>query len=409
MGIVEIIKKNEKVFKDLEEITYLFCKKQGSNKLIVTFPGSTTAGKFVYNYVNTLIDVNTNRLFLMDNFGYRGCYLLGYHRNFTVEKSVVSLINTIMEDCGIKKENVIIQGSSKGGWIALYFAIKYKFGYAIVGGPQTKLGDFLIQNNQKSLLKIVDHIAGGHEEEDRKYLNNLLYDLIPGITKNSPKIYLHSGTVDLHYVEPFIKELENNNINYKLDVKEYDHHKYISKFYPEYLLETLNSIDNKLFDASIYKCDEKVDLNACVLSEDIKFFVDFVLENNSTVSFRGWALMENKNCEDFERYLIIKNEDNIQRYKINNESRSDVVKAFDNNILYKYSGISCRIKRKSLNKNLTVGILFKSKKENGLEYYNKKTNKKYLLKENSIETKNTWKLLGIIKHCLNKFISNNGK
>lgn len=42
----------------------------------------------------------------------------------------------------VKLNNVITVGSSKGGYAALYYALKYGFGHAIAGGPQVKLGDF---------------------------------------------------------------------------------------------------------------------------------------------------------------------------------------------------------------------------------------------------------------------------
>ena len=77
LEITKIIQNNEKVHKAEEDIKYLFCEKYGSDKLIITFPGFSDAGNFRYRYIRTLKDVNAHRLFILDDFGFRGCYLLG--------------------------------------------------------------------------------------------------------------------------------------------------------------------------------------------------------------------------------------------------------------------------------------------------------------------------------------------
>ena len=170
MGIKEYIKRNEKTYHDKRDIKYLFCEGNNSNKLIVTFPALQSEGKrSIYNYIGTLMESTDNKLYLLDDFGDRGSYLIAENRNNSIEKSVVSLILYICKNYKIKKENVILQGSSKGGYSALYFGIKYGFGYVIAGAPQTYLGNFL----QLDAPKVADYIAGGHEEEDINYLNNL--------------------------------------------------------------------------------------------------------------------------------------------------------------------------------------------------------------------------------------------
>jgi len=141
-------------------------------------------------------DVNAHRIFVLDNFGFRGCYLIGQNRDFSVQKAVMSLINTYLEKYDLKMENVILHGSSKGGWMALYYGIKYGFGHVITGGPQIRLGDFLVHNEfDTSLLKVADFISGGHEEDDVEYLNSLLYDLLSSSEK-FPHIYIHVGEGD---------------------------------------------------------------------------------------------------------------------------------------------------------------------------------------------------------------------
>lgn len=372
MGIAETIKKNEKIHRAGKEIKYLFCESKGSDKLIVTFPGFTGPGSFEYRYVRTLKDVNAHRLFVLDNFGFRGCYLLGENRDFSVETAVISLINNFIKTYNIKLENIILHGSSKGGWMALYFGIKYRFGHVIAGGPQTKIGDFLIRHEfDHSLLKVADFIAGGHEEKDMNYLDSLLFDLLYYSPDNFPNIYIHIGKGDSHYqkhVEPFITELDKMNIKYQLDVQEYNEHLDLMYYYPEYLLDKLNSIDSKIIDSDRYRCYEEIDLDEYHKTDDMKIWIDRITGLfGSTISFKGWAFMNEENCSDYERFLIIKTDTHLEKYKVINESRPDVTKAFDNNPKYLYSGFICRINRNSLKDNFKIGMLFKSEKG---EYYN---------------------------------------
>jgi hypothetical protein len=261
MRLVDIIRRKEQVHKAGRDLKYLFCEKDGSDKLIITFPGfNTETGAFRYRYVRTLKDVNAHKLFLLDEFGTRGCYLIGENRDFSVETAVMSLINTIIRKYDIKIENVIMQGSSKGGWMALYYGIKYRFGHVIAGGPQTRMGDFLVHDVEIvpgeeihffSKVKVADFIAGGHEKEDLEYLDNLLFDLLYDSPDNFPDIYLHIGKGDFHFerhITPLIDELDKFHIKYQLDIGEYYEHNDLEIYYPDYLLKTLKSIDEKIID-----------------------------------------------------------------------------------------------------------------------------------------------------------------
>lgn len=261
MGFAEYIKANEKVYEAGAEIKYLFCEKKGSDKLIVTFPGFTNSGKFKYRYVRTLKNINAHRLFLLDEFGTRGCYLVGHNRDFKIETVVISLIHSILKKYNLTIDDVILQGSSKGGWMALYYGIKYRFGYVIAGGPQTKMGDFLIKEDIQpmpddqihsfSKIRVADYIAGGHGEEDLKYLNNLLYEQLNINPEDFPKIHIHVGNGDSHFenhIKPFTHYLDQKNIKYELDVEEYHDHNDLGVYYPKFLHKTLRTIDEKIIN-----------------------------------------------------------------------------------------------------------------------------------------------------------------
>lgn len=152
---------NEKIYTNSKlPITYLFVPASNikSDKLIIIFSAFSSINRPEYNYIATFSNVNVNRLYILDNYGERGSYYLGCINNFDVEKSVYSLITYILQQYNIDKQNVVCVGSSKGGFAALYYGIKYEFGYVISGEPQIYVAKYLQDFNIKEVL---NYITGG--------------------------------------------------------------------------------------------------------------------------------------------------------------------------------------------------------------------------------------------------------
>lgn len=251
---------NEKVHIDKEIIKYLYYKNDKSNKLCVTFPAMHHKYKYAYSYVSTLKEITYNKLFILDNFGIQGSYLLGKNRRFTIEESVNNLINKIILNQKINIKNTIMIGSSKGGYTALYYGIKRKVGNIIVAAPQSMLGNFLME--QTSHTEVAKYIAGGLEEEDKQYLNNLLFENIQKNYTKKTYIYIHVSKNDHHYKNhiSYLEEcFQTNNCRYELDLMDYEGHKLVKMYFPSYLINKLKNIDKSKEDtnkASIY--DNKI-------------------------------------------------------------------------------------------------------------------------------------------------------
>ena len=127
------------------KLSYLFFKEK-SDKLLVVFSGFPGKGrKAVYNYIMTFRNLKCNKLYILDNFGFdkRGAYYLGHNRDFFIERATTELIQRVLVENNILREDVITVCSSKGGFAAVYFAVKNGYGTAIAGGPQVLLCDYL--------------------------------------------------------------------------------------------------------------------------------------------------------------------------------------------------------------------------------------------------------------------------
>lgn len=234
--------KNEKVFKDEKNVKYVFHHNENSDALVIVFSSFQELGKPpAYNYGRTIEKYKCSKLFILDDFGARASYYLCENRDFSIERSVLKLINKIIEDHNIK--TVITAGSSKGGYAALYYGLKYDFDYVISGSPQYLLGNYLIDEVKVGTEEVYNFMAGTDIEvsEQRTFLNNIMKDLIKE-SKNKPNIFIHLGKGEKHYrnhVKYLLSDLEEANLKYELDLGDYDKHSGVAKFFPPILRQKI--------------------------------------------------------------------------------------------------------------------------------------------------------------------------
>ena len=221
-------------------VKYLFKKATNydSDKLVIVF---SALGKTpVYNYVRTLEGIDINQLFILDDYGKRGSYYLGQMPEYIVEKSVVSLIEYILKTNKIDRKNVMCAGSSKGGWAAIFFAIKLKLRYVVVAEPQIKIAKYLIDYNA---FDVLETITGKSEmcEEEIIELNSLLYKLVEK-NDNIPQIVIHAGKETYffkYHVDEFVKKLQNQGKEVTLCLENYSKHKELINYYPDLLIDKI--------------------------------------------------------------------------------------------------------------------------------------------------------------------------
>ena len=234
--------KDEKIFKGEKEVKYLFQKSyRKTDDLVIVFSAFPPIGKKPgYNYVRTLDEFDCNKLYILDDFGARATYYLCENKEYTIERSVARLINQVVKENGIK--NIMACGSSKGGYAALYYGIKYGFQHIVVASPQYYLGDYLLeQTNSQSVVKFM---AGNTTQSDHKYLNCILENIIRK-SENKPNIFIHLGKGEYHYpmhVKPLLEELKSNGIQYELDLADYNNHNQVIYYYPETLKNKVRQV-----------------------------------------------------------------------------------------------------------------------------------------------------------------------
>ena len=236
------IKFEEKKYYHLK---YVFLKSDNSKKLIVVFSAFSAMGKPLrYNYMETLKDVNVNKLFILDSFGYNnaGSYYLGSGGIFSVPKEVIELINKLKEEN--KVEEIITAGTSKGGTAALFYGLKINADKVIIGAPQYHIGDYL---NSEKHRPILEGICGDTSQKSVDRLNSLIKNEVFTHQQESikPNIYIHYSPYE-HTFKEQIKDMlvdlkvcgykvyEDNDYFYK-------EHSDVGKYYQPFLLSNIYS------------------------------------------------------------------------------------------------------------------------------------------------------------------------
>lgn len=254
----------EQIFEGTRPLKYVH--KPSENKiLIVIFSGFSMPGKPpVYNYIQTLSGIDCNKLFILDDHNdvhqTKASYYLGKNRSHDVEMSVVALITKIANENNIPRERIILAGSSKGGFAALYFGLKYSYGHVISGGPQIFLAKYLV-DRLSAASGVASYIAGGIDEESKNYLNSLMINLPK---TNPPNIYIHVGKGDHHYqdhVQPFLEHLDRLHIDYDLDVGDYTEHGDLGKYFPAYMVDRINILIKGFVieDTKLQRAEERLE------------------------------------------------------------------------------------------------------------------------------------------------------
>lgn len=217
-------------------------KPNAANILLVGFQGCHDK-EARYNYVRTCEALNVHRLFIKDDFAPngRGSYYVGEKGQYNVERLVHVMVQDFIDR--LNPERVIFMGSSKGGYGSINCGIEFENAVIIAGAPQYRLGTYLDKPaNRPNLIDIIgeytpENIAALDVRLEHKIKENTL--------ANTQTCYLHYSNVE-HTYEKHIKALRRDLIDSGIrlfeDVADYPEHGDVGKYYPAFLVKTVNEI-----------------------------------------------------------------------------------------------------------------------------------------------------------------------
>jgi hypothetical protein len=187
--------------------------KKNKDQLIIVFSdfsSDESKERFNYDYIDDIKNVDCNKLFILDNYGPKGCYYLGIDSNFEVETSVMSLISYISNLRNIPNTNMITIGTFKGASAALYYGLKYNMGNIIVGDPHIKIADFVRKNRKET----ADYLLGFKPTKlkvDR--LNNLIFNQLNKKVSSKISILSSDNAIKKNHTDLLIQELDARDIS----------------------------------------------------------------------------------------------------------------------------------------------------------------------------------------------------
>lgn len=191
-------------------LKYQLLRHSASNKLLIIFNSSSDPAvnadhKSRYEFMKSMKEEKINILNIRDLFGIAtGMYVLEDGDTYP-EKIVISLIEKIMSDLAISKENCILLGASKAGFASLYFSKKYDFpNYIAVAPIVDPKSEFL--KREQSILGIQKDLF----ESIKKYehYNNF-------INKYKDVIYKEDYSIGMKYI--FYSSFDEFNGAYETD------------------------------------------------------------------------------------------------------------------------------------------------------------------------------------------------
>lgn len=228
-----------------QKLNYILEKSnQDDAPLLVIFSAFPRTGmKATYNYLRTLKEVDAHKLFILDNFGFqqRGAYYLAENGDFKIRSAVESIIRDVQKK--LESRSMIFIGTSKGGFASLYFGIRMKADYIISGAPQYKLGNYLSDIPEKA--PVLSSIMGNTDKSSIDQLNALLPTQIHEASGVLPKVYLHYSQKEHTYeehVKYLIQDLNASECSPVLDTCDYKIHQEVSRFFPPFLMHSLDQI-----------------------------------------------------------------------------------------------------------------------------------------------------------------------
>lgn len=242
---VRALKLREKTWSSGDtRLHYVYVPAPGSRRLLVMF-SAYNDGFARYNYVGTLRSWKGNKLFILDDFGsdHLGSYYLGEKGRHNVEGMVLDLIRHWSNH--IQCRQLILAGSSKGGYSALNFACHFPGCQVIAGAPQYYLGSYLLATKEH-LPSYIDIMQDVTPEHTRQLDEQLQKKLAACSFARTIQIFLHYSTAEHTYAEhiqDLREELLLQGFRLTEEALTYPEHAQLIQYFPAFLWRSLQAIE----------------------------------------------------------------------------------------------------------------------------------------------------------------------
>ena len=202
-----------------EGVKYIY-ENNHSGELAIIFSG---IGNVSYNYRRSLKHASCDRIFIKDSWADGVSYYVYENGESLPEEKVSAFIERILNEKKYKRLYTI--GSSKGGYAAVYYGLKYNADLIYAGACQYNLGDYLANHEHPEYYAKVT--GKERNDESTSLLNNALPRMIEQHRNSTTLIHLlyskNEHTYQDHIVD-LIKALDQYNIKHTDYIETFKEH-----------------------------------------------------------------------------------------------------------------------------------------------------------------------------------------
>lgn len=238
--IKKLIQTKERSFGEEYPVKYVL-ERHRSDVLVIVYSAFPELKKpAVYNYLTALFKCRANKLFLLDEYGMdgAGCFGLAAEGNFCVRENVRSIIEQAKRETGATR--IYHVGSSKGGWIALYYGLEDPSSTLVLGAPIYRAGTYFNVCMPEQFGAV---LGMPHSSESVRFLDALTVDKVR--SNHTQKVYLHYSDKEHFYVDQvqyLLADLQGQGYDLTEDVAHYPEHREVGLYFAEYLRNFFKTI-----------------------------------------------------------------------------------------------------------------------------------------------------------------------
>lgn len=223
-----------------KKLKYMYLNEH-SDTLLIIFSGFGVDNTRLYNYVKSLWELKCDKLYILDNYGYRGSYYWYEGGSDYPEKLVIEFLRSFIAKNSYKK--IYTGGSSKGGTAAIYFGLSLDVDGIFAGACQYRIGDYLSLPKHKQIF--YGMMGASASSNEKNELNMKLPDLLNSKKESTTIVHLlySKKEIERTYQDDMIyliQDLHKNSIRFTEQEENFLSHGEIGLFFPNFVIRSIN-------------------------------------------------------------------------------------------------------------------------------------------------------------------------
>ncbi|MFF3491739.1 hypothetical protein ACFYWS_10360 [Streptomyces sp. NPDC002795] len=188
--------------------------RRGNRHLVVVFANFLVPEDYGWSN-GVLNDLRANVLWIRDRFDGHNSYYLCRNMEFSIERSVIAVIDRFRDALRLTNRDCTLIGSSKGASAALYYGLKYDFRNIVAVAPQFAIGSYVRATHPRTARFMT---GAGTGDDAVAALDACLPDLVGQARNREANIYLFSSPADAQYetqIKPYLLSFRDyDNFNF---------------------------------------------------------------------------------------------------------------------------------------------------------------------------------------------------